>query len=104
MIALLYGSGGGHKGVETVIFSVFQWTVDLKSNSVTTRELVGVDVDQLSSRTCLEAVLSHLRAMALFYPCFCNPKSERISGVFREIGLCFAVLRGQLLSILRLRG
>ncbi len=104
MIALLYGSGGGHKGVETVIFSVFQWTVDLKSNSVTTRGLVGVDVDQLTFRTCLEAVLSHLRAMALIYPCFCDPKSERISGVFREIGLCFAVLRGQLLSILRLQG
>ena len=104
MIALLYGSGGGHKGVETVIFSVFQWTVDLKSSLVTTRGLVGVEVDQLTSRTCLEAVLSHLRAMALFYPCFCNLKSERISGVFRENGLCFAVLRGQLLSILRLRG
>ena len=82
MIALLYGSGGGHKGVETVIFSVFQWTVDLKSNSVTTRGLVGVDVDQLTFRTCLEAVLSHLRAIAVIYPCFCDPKSERVSGVF----------------------
>ena len=82
MIALLYGSGGGHKGVETVIFSVFQWTVDLKSNSVTTRGLVGVDVDQLTFRTCLEAVLSHLRAMTLFYPCFSEQQSERVFGIF----------------------
>ena len=82
MKALLYESGGGHKGVETVIFSVFQWTVDLKSNSVTTRGLVGVEVDQLTSRTCLEAVLPHLRDMALFYTCFYDPKSERNSGVF----------------------
>ena len=82
MIALLYESGGGHKGVETVIFSVFQWTVDLKSSLVTTRGLVGVEVDQLTSRTCLEAVLPHLRDMALSYPCFRDPKSERVSGFF----------------------
>ena len=94
MIALLYGSGGGHKGVETVIFSVFQWTVDLKSNSVTTRGSVGVDVDQLTSRTCLEAVLTHLRAMALIDPCFCDPMSERVSDVFQRNRFVFRRLAG----------
>ena len=82
MIALLYESGGGHKGIETVKFSVFQWTVDLKTSSVTTSGLVGVEVDQLTSRMSSEAVLSHLRAIAVIYPCFCDPKSERVSGVF----------------------
>ena len=82
MIALLYGSGGGHKGVETVKFSVFQWTVDLKSSSVTTRGSVGVSVDELTFGTCLEAVLSHLRAITLFYPCFSEQQSERVFGVF----------------------
>ena len=88
MIALLYESGGGHKGIETVKFSVFQWTVDLKSSSVTTKGVVGVKVDQLTSRTCLEAVLTHLRAIAVVYPCFCYPKSERVSGVFLEKSVC----------------
>ena len=101
---MLYGSEGGHNEDENTVLKAFQWIVLLKSSSVTSRGSVGVSVDELTFGTCLEAVLSHLRAMALIYPCFCDPKSERISGVFREIGLCFAVLRGQLLPILRLRG
>ena len=82
MIALLYGSEGGHNGDENTVLKAFKWKVLLKSSSVTTRGSVGVSVDELTFGTCLEAVLSYLRAMTLFYPCFSEQQSERVSGVF----------------------
>ena len=82
VIAVLDGSEGGHNGDENTVLKAFQWIVLLKSSSVTSRGSVGVSVNELTFGTCLEAVLSHLRAIALFYPCFCDQKSERSSGVF----------------------
>ena len=82
MIALLYGSEGGHNGDENTVSEAFQWIVLLKSSSVTSRGSVGVSVDELTFGTCLEAVISHLRAMRLFYPRFSEQQSERVFGVF----------------------
>ena len=82
MIAVLYGSEGGHNGDENTVLKASQWIVLLKSGSVTSRGSVGVSVDELTFGTCLEAVLSHLRAMTLFYPCFSELQSERVFGVF----------------------
>ena len=60
MVALLYGSEGGHNGDENTVLKASQWIVLLKSGSVTSRGSVGVSVDELTFGTCLEAVLSHL--------------------------------------------
>ena len=79
---MLYGSEGGHNGDENTVLKAFQWIVLLKSSSVTSRGSVGVSVDELTFGTCLEAVLSHLRAMTLFHPYFSEPQSERVFGVF----------------------
>ena len=76
MIALLYGSEGGHNGDEHTVLKAIQWIVLLKSSSVTSRGSVGVPVDELTFRTSLEAFLCHLRARALFYSCFSELQSE----------------------------
>ena len=77
-----YGLNFRHKGVENVILKVYQWIVELKDSWLTSRSSMNVEKVRLFSEISPEAVLTHLRAIALFYPCFSEQQSKWFVGVF----------------------